>query len=173
MNEQNSIVRFLVDEQRVPLAILRKMATRHMQIFARGSGEKRKSVEALHTEFLAHQCAEACLVLKSEAMLAGLSPKILSPTELQQCELSLGLWSNPQKRKLIAMDGNVYKRPRSSVETSGTPFPVILSQDEKDEIVHEFRAETNNASLKWPFRFSTQWVTRRNPNRSNLNNLTT
>jgi hypothetical protein len=78
-------------------------------------------------------------------MLAGLSPNILSPSELQQCELNLGLRSKPQKRKSTALDGNVQKRHRSSIET---PFPIILYQDEKDQIVREFRRGTDNSSLK-------------------------
>jgi hypothetical protein len=146
-NEKNSIVRFLVHDQRVPLAILSKMATRHTQISVR-DGEKLTSVEDLRTKFLALQCAEACLILKSEAMLAGLHREILTPSELQQCKLYLR--SNPRKRKsaaLDALDANVRKRRRSSVELSGTPFPIILSQHEKDDIVREFRGTTDNASL--------------------------
>ncbi|KAJ7936502.1 hypothetical protein B0H13DRAFT_1853241 [Mycena leptocephala] len=132
---------------RVPWAILRKMTARHAQISASESRTKLKSVEALRTEFLAHRCAEACLVLKSEAILAGLSPNlnILSLSELQQCELKLGLRSNPQKRKSTAADDNVHKRPRLSVDP---PFPIILCQDEKDEIVREFRQAADDASLK-------------------------
>ncbi|KAJ7083132.1 hypothetical protein B0H15DRAFT_785155, partial [Mycena belliarum] len=34
------------------------------------------------------------------------------------------------------------------METSETTFPVILSQEEKDQIVREFRLATNNASLR-------------------------
>ncbi|KAJ7128635.1 hypothetical protein C8R44DRAFT_732960 [Mycena epipterygia] len=113
---------------------------------ARDSSGKLKGADILRNEFLAHHCTEVCLILKSEAALARLNPISLSPSELQHCELNLG--SNLRKRKSTAPDGNVRKRRRSSVEVTGTPFPIILSQDEKDETVIEFRQATDNASLK-------------------------
>jgi hypothetical protein len=73
---------------------------------------------------------------------------VLTPSELQQCKLYLR--SNPRKRTstaLDALDANVRKHRRSSVELSGTPFPIIFSQHEKDNIVREFRRATDNASL--------------------------
>ncbi|KAJ7025183.1 hypothetical protein C8F04DRAFT_1129530 [Mycena alexandri] len=50
------------------------MAARHMNMSSRESVEKWKSAKTLCTEFLVHRCVEACLILKSEALLCGLNP---------------------------------------------------------------------------------------------------
>ncbi|KAJ7897966.1 hypothetical protein B0H14DRAFT_3581596 [Mycena olivaceomarginata] len=104
-----------------------------VHIYARDSDGKLKSADTLRAEFLAHQCTEFCLILRSEAALAGLSPIPLSPSELERCKSNLR--PNPRKRKSTSLDDNVNKRHRSSVETSETAFPIILSQGEKDQIV--------------------------------------
>lgn len=66
------------------------MTARHQHVSARLSGETRKTADALRSEFLLHQCTEACLILKSEALLAGFSPESLTPVEVQLCMLLLG-----------------------------------------------------------------------------------
>jgi hypothetical protein len=66
------------------------MTQYHQHVSARESGKKRKSADTLRSEFLIHQCTEACLILKSEALLAGLSPPSLTPVEIQLCMLLLG-----------------------------------------------------------------------------------
>ncbi|KAJ7859880.1 hypothetical protein B0H13DRAFT_1639833 [Mycena leptocephala] len=56
-----------------------------------------------------------------------------------------------RKRKAVPLrNSSRSKVPRLSFETSASSiaFPIILSQGEKDEIVHEFCAATNNALLK-------------------------
>ncbi|KAJ7025226.1 hypothetical protein C8F04DRAFT_1129346, partial [Mycena alexandri] len=74
LNEKNGIVHSLVRDHRVALHTLRKMAARHMNMSSRESVEKWKSAKTLCTEFLVHRCVEACLILKSEALLCGLNP---------------------------------------------------------------------------------------------------
>jgi hypothetical protein len=90
-----AVVHFLIVNHQIDVLALRKMTARHQHVSARLSGEKRKSADALRSEFLVHQCTEACLVLKSEALLAGLSPPSLTPVEIQLCMLLLGI----RKRK--------------------------------------------------------------------------
>lgn len=111
-----------------------------------------KSANALRTEFLVHQCTDVCLILKSEAAMAGLSPNPLSPSEPRERALILDLRSESKskKRKALSLFGNTNKVPRLSFEASAPDihFPFVLSQSEKDQIVREFREATNNASLK-------------------------
>jgi hypothetical protein len=132
-HEKITVVRFLIIHLHVALLTLRQMASRHQHIYTRDSDGKLKSADTLRAEFLAHQCTEFCLILRSEAALAGLSPIPLSPSELERCKSNLR--PNPRKRKSTSLDDNVNKRHRSSVETSETAFPIILSQGEKDQIV--------------------------------------
>jgi hypothetical protein len=115
----------------------------------------RKNAEALRAHFLAHECTSACLITESEATLAELNSDVsLSTTEVQQCALVLGLRSGTRKRKgVFSLDHTSNKRARTSLEASTTAahnstFPIMLSQAEKDPIVHEFRESTNNSSMK-------------------------
>jgi hypothetical protein len=85
MNADLSIIRF-VDHQ-IDVLALRKMTARRNHVSLRLYDEKRKSADVLHSEFLAHQCTEAYLVLKSEAVLAGLSLPSPTPVEMQLCIL--------------------------------------------------------------------------------------
>jgi hypothetical protein len=148
ISEKNSTVRFLVHDQRFPVHILRKMATRHAQISVT-QDQKKLSADNLRAAFDIHKCTDACLILRSEAELAGLHPVNLAPNELQQCKLNLR--SNSRKRKPAALDdpdtNTRRKRQRQSIEFGSMSFPIILSQDEKDDIVREFRAATDNTSL--------------------------
>jgi hypothetical protein len=88
ISEKNSTVHFLVHDQHFPVDILRKMATRHAQISVR-EDQKKLSADNLRAAFDIHKCADACLILRSEAELAGLHPVNLAPNELQQCKLYL------------------------------------------------------------------------------------
>lgn len=90
LEDKIAVVHFLIVDHRIDVLDLRSMTARHKHVSSRLSGEKRKSADALRSEFLAHQCTEACLVLKSEALLAGLSPPSLTPVEIQLCLLLLG-----------------------------------------------------------------------------------
>ncbi|KAJ7243107.1 hypothetical protein B0H12DRAFT_1074086 [Mycena haematopus] len=73
----DSFVRLAVHEK------MSVMSARHQHMHVRGPSERtRKGADTLRAEFLAHQCTEACLVLKSEAMVAGFSAVSLSDTEI-------------------------------------------------------------------------------------------
>ncbi|KAJ7847314.1 hypothetical protein B0H13DRAFT_2092026 [Mycena leptocephala] len=85
-----AVVHFLIVKHQIDVLALRKMTARHNGLSSRLSGETRKSADVLRSEFLTHQCTEACLVLKSEALLAGLSPPSLTAVEIQLCMLLLG-----------------------------------------------------------------------------------
>ncbi|KAJ7605502.1 hypothetical protein DFH06DRAFT_1252685 [Mycena polygramma] len=89
LEDKAAVVRFLIVDHQIDVLALRKMTARH-NVSSRLHGEQRKSADALRSEFLAHQCTEACLVLKSEALLAGFSPPSLTPVEIQHCMLILG-----------------------------------------------------------------------------------
>ncbi|KAJ7656061.1 hypothetical protein DFH06DRAFT_1200053 [Mycena polygramma] len=89
LQDKAAVLRFLIVDHQIDVLALRKMTARH-NVSSRLYGEKRKSADALRSEFLAHQCTEACLVLKSEALLAGFSPPSLTPVEMQHCMLILG-----------------------------------------------------------------------------------
>ncbi|KAJ7706710.1 hypothetical protein B0H17DRAFT_1125561 [Mycena rosella] len=117
----------------------------------RESGETMKSANTLRTEFLVHHCTDVCLILRSEAAVAGLHPDSLSPGEFQECALILDLRSESEskKRKAPSQLGNTSKIPHPSLSSApDVCFPIVLTQSEKDQIVHEFREVTNNASLK-------------------------
>ncbi|KAK7001891.1 hypothetical protein R3P38DRAFT_2557841, partial [Favolaschia claudopus] len=114
-------------------------------------GRKHKDAATLRADFLSHRCTPACLILESEAMTAGLVSKLpLSPSELQESSLILNLRSESKKRKAAPDEEHSNKQSRSAVEhsTPNSSFPVILTQNEKDDIVREFRASTSNAALK-------------------------
>ncbi|KAJ7040171.1 hypothetical protein C8F04DRAFT_1084098 [Mycena alexandri] len=85
-----AVVHFLIVKHHIDVLALRKMTARHNGLSSRLSGETRKSADVLRSEFLTHQCTEACLVLKSEALLAGLSPPSLTGVEIHLCMLLLG-----------------------------------------------------------------------------------
>ncbi|KAJ7023999.1 hypothetical protein C8F04DRAFT_1132628 [Mycena alexandri] len=85
-----AVVHFLIVKHQIDVLALRKMTARHNGLSSRLSGETRKSADVLRSEFITHQCTEACLVLKSEALLAGLSPPSLAGVEIQLCMLLLG-----------------------------------------------------------------------------------
>ncbi|KAK6969374.1 hypothetical protein R3P38DRAFT_2588239, partial [Favolaschia claudopus] len=119
----------------------------------RSADGKNKPAAVLRQEFNEHHCTPVCLILKSEARLAGIESNSLSLAEVQKARIDLNLCTESKKRKSLSL----YERPRkrirpsppeqsSSEATSG--FPVFLSQDEKDQIVREFRQSTNNSALK-------------------------
>ncbi|KAK7046187.1 hypothetical protein R3P38DRAFT_3420690 [Favolaschia claudopus] len=118
VDDKSRIVRYLVIKQNVPVSLLKKMAPRHQ-----------------------------------EATAAGIQPQeFLSHTELHNSSLALHLRSIPRKRKASDTLENARKVSRVSNDSS-TPgpqidFPIILSQKQKDDIVREFRAATNNLALK-------------------------
>ncbi|KAJ7925510.1 hypothetical protein B0H13DRAFT_1975078 [Mycena leptocephala] len=94
-----AVVHFLIVKHQIDVLALRKMTARHNGLSSRLSGETRKSADVLRSEFLTHQCTEACLILKSEALLAGLSPPSLTAVEIQLTAGSLSPPSpNPQKK---------------------------------------------------------------------------
>ncbi|KAJ7609290.1 hypothetical protein DFH06DRAFT_1308963, partial [Mycena polygramma] len=82
LQDKAAVVHFLIVDHQIDVLALRKMTARHSHLSSRLSGEKRNG---LRSEFLAHQCTESCLVLKSEALLAGFCPPLLKPVEIQQC----------------------------------------------------------------------------------------
>ncbi|KAF7333268.1 ATP-dependent DNA helicase [Mycena sanguinolenta] len=144
LQEKKAVVCFLVRDQHVALPILRKMATRHQNMSPRGSGGTWKGADTLRTEFLDHQCIEACLILKSEALAAGLNAVSVVPDELQD------RLSASKKRKAPSLPANSRKLPRLSLDTPAddVEFPILLPQSEKDQIVREFREATSNVALK-------------------------
>ncbi|KAJ7035201.1 hypothetical protein C8F04DRAFT_1099386 [Mycena alexandri] len=85
-----AVTHFLIVKHQIDVLALRRMTARHNGLSSRLSGETRKSTDVLHSEFITHQCTEACPVLKSEALLAGLSPPSLTGVEIQLCILLLG-----------------------------------------------------------------------------------
>ena len=145
-DEKIAVVRFLIHNQQIVLQALRVMTGRHQHVSLRDSNEKRKSADTLRSEFLAHECSEACLILRSEAMLVGLNPPLLTASEIQRCWLLLG----SRKRKAAPLPENSRKAPRLSFDTttSSTTFPILLSQSEKDKIVCEYCAATGNKALQ-------------------------
>jgi hypothetical protein len=97
VQEKIAVVRFLIEIQIIPLLALRKMTVNHQHVCARESDEKRKSADTLCSEFLVHQCTGACLILRSEANLAGLNlPLLFHPVKFNNacCFLS------PENEKL-------------------------------------------------------------------------
>ncbi|KAJ7602751.1 hypothetical protein DFH06DRAFT_1311379 [Mycena polygramma] len=90
LQDKAAVVHFLIVDHQIDVLALRKLTARHSHLSSRLYGEKRKSANGLRSEFLAHQCTEACLVLKSEALLAGSCPPLLKPVEIQHCMLILG-----------------------------------------------------------------------------------
>jgi hypothetical protein len=78
MEEKNNVLHSLLIDRRVAFTVLKKMASCHQNMLV-----GRKNAETLRAEFIAHRCTNACLILKSEAMSAGLLPRnFLSPSEL-------------------------------------------------------------------------------------------
>ncbi|KAK6977611.1 hypothetical protein R3P38DRAFT_2581420, partial [Favolaschia claudopus] len=126
------------------------MAPYHSHIQLRDADSKLKIAQVLRAEFLSHQCTEACLIHRSEASLAGLDlERDLNNDEINQCKLSLSFQPTSKKRKAPEAPNVSRKVARISDEAAiSRPFPVILSQTEKDDIVREFRAATNNHSLE-------------------------
>jgi hypothetical protein len=70
--EKSHVVRFLVVYHRVPVFNLRDMCSRHYNIETRLPNKKQKNAATLRSEFVTHECTDICLVLKSEAALAGI-----------------------------------------------------------------------------------------------------
>ncbi|KAJ7926595.1 hypothetical protein B0H13DRAFT_2653813, partial [Mycena leptocephala] len=60
LEDKIAVVHFLIVDHRIDVLALRSMTARHKHVSSRLSGEKRKSADALRSEFLAHQCTEAC-----------------------------------------------------------------------------------------------------------------
>ncbi|KAK7007250.1 hypothetical protein R3P38DRAFT_2554224, partial [Favolaschia claudopus] len=114
----------------------------------------RKNAATLRADFERHQCTSACLILKSEAMQAGItSSLILSPAAFQESALILNLRLGSIKMKQkpaddSASESNKCARKSAESSTPHTEFPIMLSQTEKDKIVSEFRDSTDNKSLK-------------------------
>ncbi|KAK6972005.1 hypothetical protein R3P38DRAFT_3487146 [Favolaschia claudopus] len=128
VDDKTRVVHYLVVKQNVPVS-------------------QTKKADTLRAEFKTHRCMESCRILHSEATVAGIHPQeILSHAELPNSLLH----SRPRKRKASTTLENARKVPRLSNDSS-TPkadFPIILSQEQKDDIVREFRAATNNLALK-------------------------
>ncbi|KAJ7911407.1 hypothetical protein B0H13DRAFT_2009825 [Mycena leptocephala] len=57
-----AVVHFLIVKYQIDVLALRKMTARHNGLSSRLSGETRKSADVLRSEFLTHQCTEACLL---------------------------------------------------------------------------------------------------------------
>lgn len=122
------------------------MTTRHQHMRARDSSDKKKSADALRAEFFAHRCTESCLILMSEATVAGFSPMSLSIAEVRECTI---MGPSPRKEK---------PRPHLAMLTRSRAYPsrrlqlVVFSQlcclSEKDQTVREWRESSNNDSLK-------------------------
>ncbi|KAJ6569011.1 hypothetical protein B0H19DRAFT_1065793 [Mycena capillaripes] len=118
--------------------VINFLVTNRRHICPREPGVKRKSASTLRDEFLVHQCTEACLILGSEAMVAGFNGTALSPDKLRECALILNLTPKSIKRKPQSLrESPPTKVARLSFEetTPGLNFPVMLPQSEKDEIV--------------------------------------
>ena len=144
-NEKIAIVQLIVHYQQPVLQALRVMTGRHRYMSARDSNEVLKNADTLRSEFLAHKCSEACLILRSEARLGGLNPPLLTSNETKQ-----HLFFSRSKQKSLHLKDNSRKVPRLSVEStaSSTHFPILLSQSDKDDIVTEFCEATNNSALR-------------------------
>ncbi|KAK6987596.1 hypothetical protein R3P38DRAFT_2574915, partial [Favolaschia claudopus] len=117
----------------------------------RSADGKNKPAAVLRQEFNEHHCTPVCLILKSEARLAGIESNSLSLADVQKARINLNLCTESKKRKSLSL----YERPRKRIRpsppeqsSSEATFPILLSQDEKDQIVREFRQSTNNSALK-------------------------
>ncbi|KAJ7027657.1 hypothetical protein C8F04DRAFT_1121901 [Mycena alexandri] len=117
-----AVVHFLIVKHQIDVLALRKMTARHIGLSSRLSGETRKSADVLRSEFITHQCTEARLVLKSEALLAGLSPPLLTGVEIQLCMLLLGTRKRhtpfPTAGNLSASSPNPQKKGHTWVNSS-------------------------------------------------------
>ncbi|KAJ7864136.1 hypothetical protein B0H14DRAFT_2736852 [Mycena olivaceomarginata] len=69
-----AVVHFLIVKHQIDVLALRKMTARHNGLSSRLSGETRKSADVLRSEFLTHQCTEACLVLNTAGSPSPPSP---------------------------------------------------------------------------------------------------
>ncbi|KAJ7348012.1 hypothetical protein DFH08DRAFT_808780 [Mycena albidolilacea] len=133
--EKKAVIDFLVVNAKSNLITLRALVSQHVGMSKRAEHRKLKDVATLRADFLSHRCTQACLIKSSEAIRAGISPDhVLNDTEYQEYSLVLNL---KRKRVLAPEDPRAAKQPRTSVESheADTSFPVILSQEEKDQIV--------------------------------------
>ncbi|KAK6974592.1 hypothetical protein R3P38DRAFT_2437559, partial [Favolaschia claudopus] len=153
VRDKCTVVQALIVNTKLSIIALRTMVARHENLSRRVNG-KEKAAVVLRQDFVEHRCTDSCLVFVSEAHLAGLRPDVLLLDEVQQAEIFSRLQVKSNKRKSVLQTDSPRKRLRlSSTDTvnmsgSDTTFPVILTQDEKDQIVREFRASTSNTALK-------------------------
>ncbi|KAK7061830.1 hypothetical protein R3P38DRAFT_2758182 [Favolaschia claudopus] len=151
LEEKRLVLQFLVVTRKASVKVLQQYGPRHQHMSLRIDG-KLKTAAVLRKDFESHQCTNACLVLQSEAIQAGIIGKpTLSPVEYQECALLLQFGSGRKKRKPVSQPERPPKQRRTSMECSNpgsVPFPYILPQSEKDQIIHEFRGSTSNKALK-------------------------
>ncbi|KAK7006405.1 hypothetical protein R3P38DRAFT_2647059, partial [Favolaschia claudopus] len=152
LEDKVAVVRFLAVTRNASIKVLQQCVPRHQNLSRRTADRQEKKAAELRRDFESHQCTNSCLILRSEAIQAGINGKrILSSTELQECSLVLNLYAKGKKRKHPVAEGQSQKKARTSSEgpSPETPvFPRILLQSEKDQIIHEFRESTNNEALK-------------------------
>jgi hypothetical protein len=152
--QKSQVVHFLATEYCISVNALRSMCARHHAMQFRIPGQTRTNATDLHSEFLAHECTSNCLILRSEAALAGILTELsISEEEVNQSRVALA--NSTKKRRnvdsgSIENPGPTVKRARVSMNamTSDTTFPILLSQHEKYNIVREFRESTNNEALR-------------------------
>jgi hypothetical protein len=150
--EKYEVVCQLALNDLMTVVMFRNICTRHQGMSARTSEQTLVRKHKFQQQFLNHECTANCLVLRSEAKMADLPTDVpLYPAEVRDCVYELA--KVKRKRRIHNIDPLVKppaKRARASPPTLSfsTEFPIILSQTEKDEIIREFRANTNNSALQ-------------------------
>jgi hypothetical protein len=90
------VLHSLIYEHRVGIIVLQEMCTRHLNLNSRDCNSKYKASTTLRAEFISHKCTDACLVLRSEAALAGIvTESCVSDNELTKSNLVL---SSPSRK---------------------------------------------------------------------------
>ncbi|KAK7062097.1 hypothetical protein R3P38DRAFT_2403884, partial [Favolaschia claudopus] len=113
--EKDSVVRFLVVTSRSTVLALRNMIARHENMSRLTPERKEKNAANLQIEFGNHRCTKACLILRSEAIRAGItSAPVITATDFQEASLILKLRSG--KRKVVVNQDNPRKRRKTADE---------------------------------------------------------
>ncbi|KAK7032399.1 hypothetical protein VNI00_013147 [Paramarasmius palmivorus] len=129
----------------------------HHCLDSRLPGGAWKGADELRMVFLAHRCTPVCLISEADARGAGITcVRPLSAVDYNESCLVLQLHPGLGKRSVAAIDAEPLpkysKRPRFSSEDLprmlDCSFPIILSQNEKDDIVREFRSNTSDWAMK-------------------------
>jgi hypothetical protein len=109
LTEKSEVVFRLITNESGPSAeSLRDMCTRHQSISSRCPEVNRISMVTLRKSFLDHECTLNCLVLKSEAELAGLPTEVpLDPDVVKICVRELARFN--RKRNSASKSSLAYR----------------------------------------------------------------